>query len=72
MLQRVIEPRQRAPWMILPAGAERGEVRPEALAPAGPAIILQQYLANRSERIPDEMIRRIVDKVVLPMIRRPR
>ena len=71
--QRVIEPRQRALWMILAAGAERGEVRADALAPecvfAGPAIILQQFLANRLETIPDEMITRIVDNVVLPMIR---
>src|SRR5215469_8632455 len=71
--QRVVEPRQRALWMILAAGAERGEVRPEALAPecvgAGPAIILQQFLVNGCERIPDEMITRIVDNVVLPMIR---
>ena len=74
--QRVIEPRQRALWMILATGVERGEVRPEALAPecvaAGPAIILQQFLVNRCERIPDEMITCIVDNVVLPMIRRPR
>jgi len=71
--QRVIEPRQRALWMILAAGAERGEVRPEALAPecvyAGPAIILQQFLATGCETIPDETITRIVDNVVLPMIR---
>jgi len=59
--------------MILAAGAERGEVRPEALAPecvyAGPAIILQQFLATGCETIPDETITRIVDNVVLPMIR---
>ena len=74
--QRVIEPRQRALWMILAAGAERGEVRPEALAPecvaAGPALVLQQFLINRSDTIPDETIARIVDNAVLPMIRRPR
>jgi len=74
--QRVIEPRQRALWMILAAGAERGEVRPDALAPecvaAGPSLILQQFLINRSDTIPDEMITRIVDNAVLPMIRRPR
>src|SRR5215472_14994657 len=71
--RRVIEPRQRALWMILAAGAERGEVRPEALAPecvfAGPALILQQFLATGSQTIPDETITRIVDNVLLPMIR---
>src|SRR5262245_44344741 len=74
--QRVIEPRQRALLTILATGAERGEVRPEALAPecvaAGPAMIMQQFLVNGYERIPDEMVTRIVDNVVLPMIRRPR
>ena len=54
----------------------RAMVRPEALTPecvaAGPALVLQQFLINRSETIPDEMIARIVDNAVLPMIRRPR
>jgi hypothetical protein len=72
--QRVLEPRQRA---VDDPGSwrKRGEVHPEALAPecvaAGPAVILQQFLADRCERIPDETITRIADNVVLPMVRRP-
>lgn len=70
--QRAIGPQQDLLREILTSGVERGEVRPEAIAPecidAGPALIRQRFL-EFGPAIPDHVVRAIVDNVLLPMLR---
>lgn len=58
---------------ILRRAVERGEARPEALDPrvatVGPVLLRHHFLVHGTP-IPDHVIVEIVDKVVLPLVRR--
>ncbi len=69
---RVIEPRKSMMMDVLRRGAERGEVRPEAIAPlvaeVGPAMVVYHFLTAGPPVTPRK-VKAIVDQVVLPMLR---
>lgn len=69
---RVIGPRKRMLLEALRRGAQRGEVRPDAvsmlIAEVGPAMIIQHVLAEGSP-VGKEVVERIVDEVVMPLLR---
>ncbi len=69
---RVIAPRKQMMLDALRRGAERGEVRPDAVtmlvAQAGPALLVQQFLSDEP-RVTRKLIEDIVDQVVMPMLR---
>ncbi len=69
---RVIEPRKRMMMEVLRRGAERGEVRPEAVtmlvAESGPALVVHRFLVD-GPPITRRTVEAIVDQVVLPMLR---
>jgi AcrR family transcriptional regulator len=71
---RLVDPAPEPMLAILRRAAERGEVRAEALtelvAGAGP-VLLRQYFMLHGAPIPDDVITRIVDEVVLPLVRKP-
>jgi len=70
--QRLLAPRQASLRAVLAAGVERGDVRPDALAPecvdAGPALLRQRFLELGPD-LPDDTITAIVDNVLVPMVR---
>lgn len=70
--QRLLAPRQASLRAVLAAGVERGDVRPDALAPecvdAGPALLHQRFLELGPD-LPGETIIAIVDNVLVPMVR---
>lgn len=69
---RVIAPRKQMLLDALRRGAERGEVRPEAVvllvAEVGPAMIIQ-HLVDDGPPVTREMVEQIVDQVVIPLLR---
>jgi AcrR family transcriptional regulator len=71
---RLVDPAPAPMLAILRRAAERGEVRAEALTElvtgAGP-VLLRQYFMVHGAPIPDDVITRIVDEVVLPLVRKP-
>lgn len=71
--QRLLAPRQESLRAVLAAGVQRGDVRPDALAPecvdAGLALLRQRFL-ELGPGLPDETITAIVDNVLVPMVRR--
>jgi AcrR family transcriptional regulator len=70
--RRVIEPRRRMFLEVLRRGAERGEVRPEAVSPLvaeiGPAMLVQRF-HSAGPPIPDDYVVSVVDGCVLPLLR---
>jgi len=70
--EQVIEPLQAMLRDLITAAIARGEARPTALAPecldAGPAL-LRQHIIEHGPPIPDQLIVRIVDNVLIPMLR---
>jgi len=69
---RVIQPRKRMMLDVLRRGAERGEVRPEAIselvAEVGPAMVVYHFLLDGPPVRP-RTVKAIVDQVLLPMLR---
>lgn len=70
--QQILAPRHRLLAELLAAGVRRGEVRPDALTSecveAGPALLRQHFIES-GEQPSEEAIRRIVDNVLIPMLR---
>ena len=70
--QQILAPRHRLLGELLAAGVRRGEVRSDALTPecieAGPALLRQHFIES-GEQPSDEAIRRMVDNVLIPMLR---
>lgn len=69
---RVIRPRKAMMMNLLRRGAERGEVRPDAITPlvaeVGPAMVIYQFLTEGPPVTP-RTVKAIVDQVILPMLR---
>jgi AcrR family transcriptional regulator len=69
--ERIIGPRQAILRGLLLAGVERGDVRPDALAPecvgAG-LMLLRQHFLETAAPIPERTVRRLVDNVLIPMV----
>lgn len=69
---RVIGPRKAMMMDVLRRGAERGEVRPQALTPfvaeVGPAMLIYQFLA-KGPPIGQRAVKEIVDQVLMPILR---
>jgi len=72
--QRVKEPRKRMLLDLLRRGADRGQVRPEAVsqlvADVGPALLMQRFSAE-GPPVPDAYVVSVVDDIVLPLLRAP-
>ncbi|MEE1781838.1 TetR-like C-terminal domain-containing protein [Streptomyces sp. SP17BM10] len=72
IVQRVVEPTTGTILTILRRGAERGEVRPAAVAPmvadVAPAMLLYQVKICGREHTPPDYAVRLVDDVLMPMI----
>ena len=72
--ERLLPPRKAMMLEILRNGAERGEVRPEAvttrIAETGP-MLLHGELLQRGVPITDEAVVAIVDEVLMPLLRPP-
>ena len=70
--EQILKPRHRILGELLAAGAERGDVRPGALTPeciqTGPALVRQHFIET-GEPPSDEDVRRLVDNVLIPMLR---
>jgi AcrR family transcriptional regulator len=70
--EQILAPRHRILAELLAAAAERGDVRPGALTPeciqTGPAL-LRQHFTETGQPPSDEDIRRLVDNVLVPMLR---
>ena len=70
--ERVKEPRKRMFLNLLARGAERGQVRPEAVtqlvADVGPALVMQRFLAEGAS-VSDAYVVSVVDDVVMPLLR---
>jgi AcrR family transcriptional regulator len=68
---RLLDTRQQLMLDILSRGAERGQVRPEAVtaqvAAVGPALLVN-YFMLRGLPLPDDLLTSIVDEVVLPLV----
>jgi AcrR family transcriptional regulator len=69
---RLVDPGPEPMLAILRRAADRGEVRAEALtdlvAGVGPVLLRQHFMVHGAP-IPDDLITRIVDEVVLPLVR---
>ena len=72
--QRVKEPRKRMLLDLLRRGADRGQVRPEAVsqlvADVGPALLMQRFSAE-GPPVPDAYVVSVVDDIVMPLLRAP-
>jgi hypothetical protein len=70
--ERVLAPRKRIFLAALERGAERGQVRPEAVnqlvADVGPALVVQRFLAEGAP-VPDAYLVSVVDDIVMPVLR---
>ncbi|WP_308271213.1 TetR-like C-terminal domain-containing protein [Kitasatospora sp. SUK 42] len=75
IVQRVIEPTKEAILDILRRGVERGDVRPGAVTPlvadVVPAMLMFQVKACDRDRLPPDFAVRLVDDVLVPLIRQP-
>lgn len=71
---RVIEPRLRLIQAILRQGAARGEINPQSATPLiariGPAMVLQAILLTGNPP-PRAELARIVDTILMPLLRQP-
>ena len=72
--ERVKEPRKRMLLDLLGRGADRGQVRPEAVsqlvADVGPALLMQRFSAE-GPPVPDAYVVSVVDDIVMPLLRAP-
>jgi len=70
--EQILAPRHRLLGELLAAGVQRGEVRAGALTPecieAGPALLRQAFIES-GQQPSEEAIGRIVDNVLIPMLR---
>lgn len=70
--RELFEPRTRMVMEVLQRGVERGEVRADAVtslhAGVGPVLVLQHFL-EEDRSLPDAHLVRLVDAVLLPMLR---
>lgn len=70
--ERVIDPRKRRLLAALRRGAERGQVRPEAVtslvADVGPALVVHRFHTT-GPPVSDHFLRRVVDEVLMPVLR---
>ena len=70
--ERIIAPRERLLRELLAAAVQRGEARADALAPecvsAGPALLRQKFIESGGP-VSDQDVARLVDQVLLPMLR---
>src|SRR6266545_4702759 len=70
--ERVLGPRKEMLITILRRGAERGQVRPDAVnqvcAEVGPSMVAQRFMAD-GPPVPDAYVVSVVDDVVMPMLR---
>ena len=70
--ERVFAPRKQAFRAVLERAAERGQVRAGAasqlVADAGPALVMQRFLAE-GPPVPDDFVVAVLDEVVLPLLR---
>jgi AcrR family transcriptional regulator len=70
--ERVKEPRKRMFLDLLIRGADRGQVRSAAVtqlvAEAGPALVMQRFLAE-GPPVPDDYVVSVLDEVVVPLLR---
>jgi len=70
--ERVIKPRKRMFLTVLQRGADRGQVRPDAVsqlvAEVGPAMVFQRFLADGAP-VPDAYVVSVLDDVVMPLLR---
>jgi AcrR family transcriptional regulator len=70
--ERVKEPRKRMFLDLLVRGADRGQVRSAAVtqlvAEAGPALVMQRFLAE-GPPVPDDYVVSVLDEVVMPLLR---
>ncbi|HKA11784.1 MAG TPA: TetR-like C-terminal domain-containing protein [Candidatus Dormibacteraeota bacterium] len=70
--ERIIEPRRKALTGIIAEACRRGEVREDALIPetaeVGPALLVQRFLETGDSAISRQVVVRIVDKVLLPLL----
>lgn len=69
---RLIGPRKSMMMNLLRRGAERGEVRPDAITPfvaeVGPAMVIYHFLTEGPPVTP-RTVKAIVDQVLMPMLR---
>jgi AcrR family transcriptional regulator len=70
--ERVLASRKEMLVTVLRRGAERGQVRPDAVtqvcAEVGPSMVAQRFMAD-GPPVPDDFVVSVVDDVVLPMLR---
>ena len=70
--ERVFAPRKQAFRAVLERAADRGQVRAGAagqlVADAGPALVMQRFLAE-GPPVPDDFVVAVLDEVVLPLLR---
>jgi AcrR family transcriptional regulator len=70
--EQILAPRHRILGELLAAGAERGDVRRDALTPVcietGPALLRQQFIESGQQPSAED-IRLLVDNVLIPMLR---
>ena len=70
--QRIKKPRKHMFLAVLQRGAERGQLRPEAVsqlvADVGPALVMQRFSAD-GPPVPDDYVVSVVDDVVMPLLR---
>lgn len=70
--ERILAPRHRILHDLLAEAVARGDVRASALTPecvdVGPTLIRQRFIET-GQSVDDETVRRIVDNVLIPMLR---
>jgi AcrR family transcriptional regulator len=70
--ERVLAPRKEMLVTVLRRGAERGQVRLDAVnqvcAEVGPSMVAQRFMAD-GPPVPDDYVVSVVDDVVMPMLR---
>jgi AcrR family transcriptional regulator len=70
--ERVLASRKEMLITVLRRGAERGQVRPDAVtqvcAEVGPSMVAQRFMAD-GPPVPDDYVVSVVDDVVMPMLR---
>jgi AcrR family transcriptional regulator len=71
LLERLIQPRLKVMLGVLEAGAQRGEVRPEAVnmtvAQVGPSVLLYRFFVVGAVSFSDAVS--VVDQVLMPLLR---
>ncbi len=71
LLERLVQPRLKGLLSVLEAGAQRGEVRPEAVTPTvaqvGPSLLLYRFFIVGGVSYSDAVA--VVDQVLMPLLR---